>query len=129
VRIGQPVELTADLYGSRVVFKGRVVGLSPGTGAAFALLPPQNATGNWIKIVQRLPVRVALDPAELRAHPLRIGLSMQARVNTRDRSGTVLASQAETKPVFATDVYSAHAKEADALIASIVQANRGALRQ
>jgi membrane fusion protein (multidrug efflux system) len=129
VRIGQPVELTADLYGSRVVYKGRVVGLSPGTGAAFALLPPQNATGNWIKIVQRLPVRVALDPAELRAHPLRIGLSMQARLDTRDRSGPVLASQAETKPVFATDVYSAHAKEADALIASIIQANRGAQKR
>jgi membrane fusion protein (multidrug efflux system) len=129
VRIGQPVELTADLYGSRVVYKGRVVGLSPGTGAAFALLPPQNATGNWIKIVQRLPVRVALDPAELRAHPLRIGLSMQVRLDTRDRSGPVLASQAETKPVFATDVYSAHAKEADALIASIIQTNRGAVRQ
>jgi len=126
VRIGQPVELTADLYGSRVVYKGRVVGLSPGTGAAFALLPPQNATGNWIKIVQRLPVRVALDPAELRAHPLRIGLSMQARVDTRDRSGPVLASQAETRPVLATDVYSAHTKEADALIASIIQVNRGA---
>lgn len=129
VRIGQPVELTADLYGSRVVYKGRVVGLSSGTGAAFALLPPQNATGNWIKIVQRLPVRVALDPAELQAHPLRIGLSMQARVDTRDRSGAVLAPQAQTTPVFATDVYSAHTKEADALIASIIQANRGAHRR
>jgi membrane fusion protein (multidrug efflux system) len=125
VRIGQPVELTADLYGSRVVYKGKVVGLSSGTGAAFALLPPQNATGNWIKIVQRVPVRVALDPAELLAHPLRIGLSMQARVDTHDRAGLVLAPQAETKPVFATDVYSAHTKEADALIASIIQANRG----
>ena len=129
VRIGQPVELTADLYGSRVVYKGKVVGLSSGTGAAFALLPPQNATGNWIKIVQRVPVRVALDPAELRAHPLRIGLSMQARVDTRDRAGLVLAPQAETKPVFATDVYSAHTKEADALIASIIQANRGVQRR
>jgi membrane fusion protein (multidrug efflux system) len=125
VRIGQPVELTADLYGSRLVYRGKVVGLSPGTGAAFALLPAQNATGNWIKIVQRVPVRIALDPAELNAHPLRIGLSMQARVDTRDRSGPVLASQAETKPVFATDVYSAHTKEADALIATIIQANRG----
>jgi membrane fusion protein (multidrug efflux system) len=125
VRIGQPVELTADLYGSRVVYRGKVIGLSSGTGAAFALLPPQNATGNWIKIVQRVPVRVALDPAELQAHPLRIGLSMQARVDTRDRAGPVLAPQAEMKPVFATDVYSAHTKEADALIASIIQANRG----
>jgi membrane fusion protein (multidrug efflux system) len=128
VRIGQPVTLTADLYGSRVVYRGRVVGLSPGTGAAFALLPPQNATGNWIKIVQRLPVRVALDPAQLKAHPLRIGLSMEARVDTRDRSGPVLALQTETKPVFATDVYATQAKEADALIAGIIQANRGAHR-
>jgi membrane fusion protein (multidrug efflux system) len=129
VRIGQPVQLTADLYGSRVVYKGRVVGLSSGTGAAFALLPPQNATGNWIKIVQRLPVRVALDPAELQAHPLRIGLSIQARVDTHDRSGPVLAPQAQTTPVFATDAYSAHTKEADALIATIIQANRGAHRR
>jgi membrane fusion protein (multidrug efflux system) len=105
-----------------------VVGLSPGTGAAFALLPPQNATGNWIKIVQRLPVRVALDPAQLQAHPLRIGLSMEARVDTRDRSGPVLAPPVDSKPVFATDVYSAHTKDADALIATIIQANRGGQR-
>ncbi|HXZ52278.1 MAG TPA: efflux RND transporter periplasmic adaptor subunit [Burkholderiales bacterium] len=129
MRIGQPARLTADLYGGRVEYRGRVAGLAAGTGGAFALLPPQNATGNWIKIVQRLPVRVALAPPELHAHPLRIGLSMQARVDTRDRSGPVLAAQAETKPVFATDVYSAHTKEADALIASIIQANRGALRR
>jgi membrane fusion protein (multidrug efflux system) len=125
VRIGQPVKLTADLYGSRLVYTGKVVGLSAGTGAAFALLPPQNATGNWIKIVQRLPVRIALDAAELREHPLRIGLSMQARVDTRDRSGPVLAPQADASPVLATDVYSSQAKEADALIAEIVQANQG----
>ncbi len=98
VRIGQPVELTADLYGSSVHYKGRVVGLSAGTGSAFALLPAQNATGNWIKIVQRLPVRVALDPRELHEHPLRIGLSVQATVDTRDRSGPVLAGQAQPNP-------------------------------
>ncbi|PWT72008.1 MAG: EmrA/EmrK family multidrug efflux transporter periplasmic adaptor subunit [Proteobacteria bacterium] len=125
VRIGQPVKLTADLYGSRVVYTGKVVGLAAGTGAAFALLPPQNATGNWIKIVQRLPVRISLDAAELQAHPLRIGLSMQARVDTHDRSGPVLAPQADASPVLATDVYSSQAKEADALIAEIVQANQG----
>jgi membrane fusion protein (multidrug efflux system) len=83
VRPGEPVELTSDLYGKRVKFHGRVTGFSGGTGAAFALIPAQNATGNWIKVVQRLPVRVELDPAELKAHPLRVGLSMDARVDTR----------------------------------------------
>jgi membrane fusion protein (multidrug efflux system) len=81
VRIGQPVVLTADIYGGGVKYHGRVIGLGGGTGAAFALIPAQNATGNWIKIVQRLPVRVALDPAELRAHPLRVGLSMNATID------------------------------------------------
>jgi membrane fusion protein (multidrug efflux system) len=81
VRIGQPVTLTSDLYGGDVVYHGRVSGLGGGTGAAFALIPAQNATGNWIKIVQRLPVRVTLDPRELREHPLRIGLSMTADID------------------------------------------------
>jgi len=80
VRVGQPVELESDLYGSSVKFHGKVVGLAGGTGAAFALIPAQNATGNWIKVVQRVPVRIALDPAELKAHPLRVGLSMKADV-------------------------------------------------
>jgi membrane fusion protein (multidrug efflux system) len=80
VRPGQPVELVSDLYGSSVKFHGRVVGLSGGTGSAFALIPAQNATGNWIKVVQRVPVRIRLDPAELAAHPLRVGLSMTAKV-------------------------------------------------
>ncbi|SFK39641.1 HlyD family efflux transporter periplasmic adaptor subunit [Caulobacter sp. UNC279MFTsu5.1] len=82
VRIGQPVELEADLYGGSVKYRGTVVGLSGGTGSAFALIPAQNATGNWIKVVQRLPVRVAIDPADLEAHPLRVGLSMKATINT-----------------------------------------------
>ncbi|PVM87151.1 HlyD family secretion protein [Caulobacter endophyticus] len=83
VKIGQPVELTADLYGNSVTYHGKVAGLSGGTGAAFALIPAQNATGNWIKVVQRLPVRVAIDPADLKAHPLRVGLSMKATIDTR----------------------------------------------
>jgi membrane fusion protein (multidrug efflux system) len=90
MRIGQPVELEADLYGSRVKFDGHILGISPGTGAAFALLPPQNASGNWIKIVQRVPVRIALDPDQVRAHPLRVGLSMHAVVDLHDQSGPVL---------------------------------------
>jgi membrane fusion protein (multidrug efflux system) len=91
VRIGQPVELHSDLYGKDVTFHGHVRGLSPGTGAAFALLPPQNASGNWIKIVQRVPVRIALDPAEVSEHPLRLGLSMSAEVDLHDQSGPVLS--------------------------------------
>jgi membrane fusion protein (multidrug efflux system) len=81
VRPGQPVELTSDLYGSGVKFHGRVVGFAGGTGSAFALIPAQNATGNWIKVVQRLPVRVQLDPKELDARPLRVGLSMEATID------------------------------------------------
>jgi membrane fusion protein (multidrug efflux system) len=81
VRIGQPVSLTSDLYGGDVVFHGRVTGLSGGTGSAFSLIPAQNASGNWIKVVQRLPVRIALDPQELQAHPLRVGLSMKAKID------------------------------------------------
>lgn len=84
VKPGQPVELTSDFYGSAVVYKGRVTGFAGGTGAAFALIPAQNATGNWVKVVQRLPVRIALDPAQLKAHPLRVGLSMEAVIDTRE---------------------------------------------
>lgn len=85
IRIGQPVTLISDLYGNDVRYKGRIVGLAAGTGSAFALLPPQNATGNWIKVVQRVPVRIALDAAELERHPLRIGLSIRAIVDLHDR--------------------------------------------
>ena len=85
VRPGQPVRLTSDFYGGDVEYSGRVIGFAGGTGAAFALIPAQNATGNWIKVVQRLPVRIAMDPKELREHPLRVGLSMRATVDTRGR--------------------------------------------
>ena len=83
IRIGQPVELTSDYYGSDVVYRGKVIGIAGGTGAAFSLIPAQNATGNWVKVVQRLPVRIALDPRDLKAHPLRVGLSMEATIDTR----------------------------------------------
>ncbi len=86
VRIGQPVVLTSDLYGHEVKYHGRVVGLAGGTGAAFSLLPAQNATGNWIKVVQRLPVRISLDPAELVRRPLRVGLSMNAKIDVANAS-------------------------------------------
>ena len=91
LRIGQPAELLADVYGKNVVFHGKVAGLGAGTGAAFSLLPAQNATGNWIKVVQRVPVRILLDPQELSAHPLRVGLSMDVNVDTSDTSGKTLA--------------------------------------
>ena len=81
VRIGMPAELTADLYGSSVTYRGKVVGFSGGTGASMAVIPAQNATGNWIKVVQRLPVRVELDPADLKRHPLRVGLSMEVEID------------------------------------------------
>ena len=87
MRVGQPVTLTADVYGGSVKYDGKVVGLAAGTGSAFALLPAQNATGNWIKVVQRLPVRIALDPKQLAEHPLRVGLSMQAEVDMRPEDG------------------------------------------
>ncbi|MCP5272537.1 MAG: HlyD family efflux transporter periplasmic adaptor subunit [Burkholderiaceae bacterium] len=93
MRVGQPVRLTADLYGSRVEFTGRITGLGAGTGSAFALLPAQNATGNWIKVVQRVPVRIALDPAQLAVHPLRVGLSMQATVDVDAEGSTAVAAQ------------------------------------
>ncbi len=85
VRPGQPVELTSDFYGRNVVFRGTVRGFAGGTGAAFALIPAQNATGNWVKVVQRLPVRIRLDPAQLKSHPLRVGLSMSATIDTRGK--------------------------------------------
>ena len=98
MRVGQPVSLRADLYGSQVEFHGRIAGLSAGSGSAFALLPAQNASGNWIKIVQRLPVRIVIDPQELKAHPLRVGLSMTAEVDVHDTSGPVVSTQVRNVP-------------------------------
>ena len=126
MRIGQPVTLESDLYGGGVEYHGHVEGLGVGTGSAFSLLPAQNATGNWIKIVQRLPVRIELDPQELQKHPLRIGLSMDVKVNLHDQSGSVLSQKAPSKPVFSTDVYERGTREADALIAKIISDNSGA---
>ena len=123
MRLGQEVELRSDLYGGEVKYKGRIASLGLGTGSAFSLLPAQNASGNWIKIVQRVPVRVAIDAKQLAEHPLRIGLSMKAEVNLHDQKGTVLP--AETKPgtVYGTEVYTQQLKDADALIHSIIQGN------
>ncbi len=121
MRIGQTVTLTADMYGPSVEYRGEIIGFSAGTGSAFALLPPQNATGNWIKVVQRLPVRIALDPAELKAHPLRIGLSMDVTVNTHDRHGSYVS----TFPVHAdsTMIYEDLGKQADIEVADRIAKN------
>ncbi|OIR01997.1 multidrug export protein EmrA [mine drainage metagenome] len=123
MRIGQPATLTADLYSGDVVYHGTVVGLAAGTGSAFALLPAQNATGNWIKVVQRLPVRIALNPRDLAAHPLRIGLSMDVEVNVRDQSGTQLSSGRRAATVAETTVFSGQEHDADAMIARLMAEN------
>jgi membrane fusion protein, multidrug efflux system len=123
MRIGQAVNVVTDLYGSDVVFHGRVAGLGMGTGAAFALLPAQNATGNWIKVVQRVPVRVTLPVDELRAHPLRIGLSSDARVDLHDSTGPQLAQRPPAAPVLATSAYDIDRGPIKARIVAIIAEN------
>ena len=124
MRVGQPVTLTADLYGRQVIYHGKVVGFGAGTGAAFSLLPAQNATGNWIKIVQRVPVRVALDPHELAAHPLQIGLSMKADVEVRNGGGGERLPQlAGIAPSWSTEVFGSGEQVADARVQAIIAAN------
>ena len=128
MRIDQPVTLHSDLYGSDVTYHGKVVGMAAGTGAAFALLPSQNASGNWIKVVQRVPVRIALDPKELAERPLRIGLSMQVKVDIARDDGTSLttAAAARTAPAYETRVFESADRDADAEIARIIAVNSGA---
>ncbi|WP_263772813.1 HlyD family efflux transporter periplasmic adaptor subunit [Propionivibrio soli] len=126
MRIGQPVTLHSDLYGSDITYHGKVDGLGVGTGSAFSLLPAQNATGNWIKIVQRVPVRIALDPKELAEHPLKIGLSMHAEVDMHDQSGPTLAQTSSATALFSTDVYAGELNEAEQRIARVIEENAGA---
>ena len=123
MRLGQPVTLTSDVYGDDVEYSGKLSSLGLGTGSAFSLLPAQNASGNWIKIVQRVPVRIELDPKQLAEHPLRLGMSMSVDVSLRDQDGRVLPEAAPARPVLATDAYAKQLSEADALIQEIVQAN------
>jgi membrane fusion protein (multidrug efflux system) len=127
VRVGQPVTVTADIYGDSVTYHGHVEGLGAGSGSAFALLPPQNASGNWIKIVQRVPVRIALDPAELKAHPLRVGLSVTADVDVHDQSGAVMTEKVG-QGVIRADTGEDTEPKADAVIARILKENGGAVR-
>ena len=123
MRIGQPVTLHADLYGGKVEYHGKVAGFGAGTGAAFALLPAQNATGNWIKIVQRVPVRITLDAHELTEHPLQIGLSMQVDVDTHARGGERLPQVAHANASLSTDVYDAVDAAAAKRVRAIIAAN------
>jgi len=123
-RIDQPVELISDIYGSHVKYQGRVIGLNPGAGNSFSLLPPQNATGNWIKIVQRLPVRIAINSQQLKEHPLRVGLSMTVTVDTHDRQGHALAKLTPNQVIYQTQDYNAQdLAGADQLVKEILEQN------
>jgi membrane fusion protein, multidrug efflux system len=125
MRVGQPVKLTADLYGTKIVYHGTVAGFGAGTGSAFSLLPAQNATGNWIKIVQRVPVRIALDAREIAAHPLQIGLSMKADVDvSQGGDASRLPQLASNATSWSTDVYGSGNAQADARVLSIIAANQ-----
>ena len=123
MRLGQPVTLTADVYGDDVVYDGKLVSLGLGTGSAFSLLPAQNASGNWIKIVQRIPTRIALDSKQLAAHPLRLGMSMSVDVDVHDQSGAVLPAAVAGKPVLSTSAYDRQLHDADALIEKTIRDN------
>jgi len=123
IRIGQNVTMTTDAYGSDVVYHGTVLGLSPGTGSAFDLLPPQNATGNWIKVVQRLPVRISLSPKELEKNPLSIGLSVTVTIASHNHSGSRLNANRPLKALYDAVDYSSNIQEADTIINEILEAN------
>ncbi len=125
LRIGQPAEVRSDLYGGAHMFHGRVTGMSAGTGAAFALLPAQNASGNWIKVVQRVPVRIEIEDRDLAKAPLRVGLSATVTVDTTDRSGPVLAGKSADKPVGDTQVYTQDLERANAAADAIIARNLG----
>jgi len=125
IRIDQPVTLTADVYGKKVVYHGKVAGLGVGTGAAFALLPAQNATGNWIKVVQRVPVRISLDVNELKANPLRVGLSMDAEVDVANSNGKMLADAPRASDFASTQVYNGQDDGAEKAVQRIIAANLG----
>jgi membrane fusion protein (multidrug efflux system) len=127
MRVGQPVTVKADIYGGGVTYHGHIEGLGAGSGSAFALLPPQNASGNWIKIVQRVPVRIALDPKQLADHPLRVGLSVTVDADVRDQSGPLVTSRIGAGTTRA-DTGEDSGPVADAMIARILKENGGARR-
>jgi membrane fusion protein (multidrug efflux system) len=124
IRIGQAVQLHADLYGGSVTYRGTVIGQQAGTGSAFSLLPTQNATGNWIKVTQRVPVRIALDPAQLTAHPLQLGLSMRVRVDTHHQEGDRVSQVASAEHGLQSALQATQLAKADALVRAVIAANR-----
>lgn len=123
MRIGQPASVTFDIYGSSVVFEGKVLGIASGSGSVFSLIPPQNATGNWIKIVQRLPVRISIDPEKMKNHPLRLGLSAEVYVDLTNTDGPMLAQVPSTKPIAITRVFDLSMEEVDSVINEVIQNN------
>lgn len=125
VRIGQPATVVADIYGDDVVYHGKVVGLDMGTGSAFSLLPAQNATGNWIKVVQRLPVRIELNQDEVAKHPLRIGLSTLVKIDTDNKDGSALATSVRQQAAYSSNALAIDLAPVDKLITDIVHANAG----
>lgn len=125
VRIGQPVKVTADIYGGHAEYHGKVAGIAAGTGGAFSLLPPQNAVGNWIKVVQRIPVRIALDPEDLKKHPLRIGMSTTVDIDTHNRDGSVLTALPIANVPMTTPVFDAQLKDAEAKADRIIEREAG----
>jgi membrane fusion protein (multidrug efflux system) len=127
LRIGQPAQVRSDLYGGSYIFHGHVEGMSAGTGAAFSLLPAQNASGNWIKVVQRVPVRIQIDDADLVKSPLRVGLSATVTVDTTTRNGPVLAMRPAAAPVGDTQVYAQDLDKASAEADAVVRRNLGSV--
>ncbi len=123
LRIGQPVKLVSDMYGHEVKFHGRIVGLNPGTGSIFSILPPQNASGNWIKIIQRIPVKISLEPKELQKYPLVLGLSMTVKTDTHERDGLRLPCAQATAPIYSTQIYKEELNGADEMIQKIISEN------
>lgn len=122
-RIGQPVRLIAEMYGSNVTYHGEVVGLNPGTGSIFSVIPPQNATGNWIKIIQRIPVKISLNPDEVKIHPLVLGLTMTVYVDTHTRNGLQLPHITPSQPIYSSDVYADELQGSDEMIEQIIHDN------
>ena len=125
VRIGQPVTVVADIYGDDIVYHGKVAGLDMGTGSAFSLLPAQNATGNWIKVVQRLPVRIELNQEDIARHPLRIGLSTLVKIDTTSNEGSALATSARQQAAYSSNALAIDLAPVNQLITDIVRANAG----
>lgn len=125
VRIGQPATVVADIYGDDVVYHGKVVGLDMGTGSAFSLLPAQNATGNWIKVVQRLPVRIELNQEDIARHPLRIGLSTLVKIDTTSQEGSTLATSVRQQAAYSSNALAIDLAPVNQLITDIVRANAG----